>query len=246
MRRTPYQGVTNIIRFNPNFFIAAIAVSIITIVAIMLTTGWPAIILSLGLVSVITFLVLSLTASHWIYDRSNLYKTPWLDGIRPGSTLLNINAGFDETTPIIISKFPDTHIRVIDFYDPEKHTEPSIARARKAYPPVGHTESVTNGILPAENKSISHITTILSLHEIRAHEERVCILNELHRILEDNGRLYITEHLRDIFNFSVYSIGVLHFHSKKTWIKSFEESGFQIESIHKTTPFISTFILKKK
>ncbi len=58
--------------------------------------------------------------------------------------ILNINAGFDETSFIIKNNFPNADLNVFDFYDAEIHTEPAIVRARKVRS--GLSQHATNEI----------------------------------------------------------------------------------------------------
>lgn len=248
MKRTPYQGVINIIRFNPGMFITAGVVILAGIVALILTSGWLQFLIAIALVGAVLSLSISFIASHWIYDQSEIYTLPSLKNCDPNNqeNWLTINAGFDEITPTLKNRFPKINLRILDFYDPEKHTEPSIARARNAYPPHPLTETITSHSIPAETNSIQKIIAFFSLHEIRNHQERVNTFKELNRTLTENGELHLTEHLRDFANLLVYNLGALHFHTRNTWQQTFEESGFKIKSAIKTTPFITTFILSKK
>ncbi len=248
MKRTPYQGVTNIIRFNPGMFIAAGVIIVAGIVALTLTGSWLQLIIAAALAAVITSLTISLLASHWIYDKSEIYSLPSLKNSNPATheNWLTINAGFDEITPTLKTQFPDINLRILDFYDPEKHTEASIGRARSAYPPNPKTETITSDHIPAEDKSTEKIIAFFSLHEIRNHQERVNTFKELHRTLTENGELHLTEHLRDLQNLLAYNLGALHFHTRNAWQKTFDESNFAIKSEIKTTPFITTFVLIKK
>ncbi|MEO1856833.1 MAG: class I SAM-dependent methyltransferase [Rubritalea sp.] len=100
--------------------------------------------------------------------------------------------------------------------------------------------------MPAEDVSVDRIIAMFSLHEIRDREERVTMLNELNRVLAENGEIYITEHLSDIQNFTVYSLGAFHFYSKKEWLSNFCESKLEVKQELKTTPFVTTFILTKR
>ena len=159
--------------------------------------------------------------------------------------VLNINAGFDETSEIIKEKFPNTQLVVCDFYDESKHTEISIKRARNTYPSYPNTFAVTSDSLPFLNESFDSIIAIFSAHEIRNDQERIQFFSELNRVLKKNGKVYITEHLRDFPNFIAYTIGFFHFHSGRTWRKTFSASQFKISKKLKTTPFVNTFILEK-
>jgi hypothetical protein len=248
MKRTPYQGVINIIRFNPGMFIAASLIISVGIIALIFTAGWIQFLIATALTGAIFSLTISLLVSHWIYDRSEIYTLPSLNNSTPTdhANWLTINAGFDEITATLRAQFPNINLRILDYYDPTKHTEPSIARARNAYPPDSETETISSDQIPAETNSVSKIVAFFSLHEIRNHQERVNTFIELHRTLTDNGELHLTEHLRDFSNLFVYNLGALHFHTRNIWHKTFDESGFKIKSEIKTTPFITTFVLIKK
>jgi ubiquinone/menaquinone biosynthesis C-methylase UbiE len=187
----------------------------------------------------------SLFVSYYVYDVSKLYSLDWIDDDNEKINIANINAGFDETSILLKEKYSFAELAVLDFYDPKKHTEISIKRARKAYPPYPNTIPVTTSQLPFEDNSTDKIFVIFSAHEIRHKEERIVFFKELKRILKPKGEIIITEHLRDIPNFLAYNIGFLHFHSKQTWLNTFLSANLHVEKEQKTTSFISTFTLTK-
>ena len=188
---------------------------------------------------------ISLMASFYVYDLSDLYKLSWASKTGNEKLIVNINAGFDETSELLKSKFNNAELVALDFYDPIKHTEISIKRARKAYPPYPNTQHITTNNLELADNIADKIFVILSAHEIRNADERILFFKELKRIVKPEGEIIVTEHLRDIPNFLAYNIGFFHFYSKNNWLKTFEKSGFQINQEKKITPFISTFILGK-
>ncbi|MES2649184.1 MAG: hypothetical protein V4717_20065 [Bacteroidota bacterium] len=49
----------------------------------------------------------------------------WLNGIvvKKGDTIINVHAGFDETSSLLAARYPAAFLKVFDFYDPLKHTE---------------------------------------------------------------------------------------------------------------------------
>ncbi|MGI8670206.1 MAG: class I SAM-dependent methyltransferase, partial [Aridibacter sp.] len=177
---------------------------------------------------------------------SNLYKLDWLDELKnENSKIVNINAGFDETSILLSEKFKNAELLALDFYDSAKHTEVSIKRARKAYPPFPNTQQITTSNIPLENNSADKIFVILSAHEIRNNNERTIFFKELKRILNPNGQIILTEHLRDTPNFLAYNLGSFHFHSRNTWLKNLRNANLKITKEFKITPFITTFILEK-
>lgn len=135
--RKPLQGVTNIIRFNWHFYLlSAIMVLMLLTSNYFLNKNFH-FYTNLLCIIIIAAMLITLIASFYIYDLSNLYSLSWLNGltIQPNARIININAGFDETSELLSLKFPAAGLTVFDFYDPQKHTEVSIKRARKAYPP---------------------------------------------------------------------------------------------------------------
>ena len=107
---------------------------------------------------------------------------------------------------------------ICDFYNPLKHTEISIKRARKAFPPNSHTVQVSTDRLPFKDHTFDYALAILSAHEIRDERERVLFFSELSRVTKPTGLIFVTEHLRDFNNFIAYSLGFFHFHSKTSWL----------------------------
>jgi ubiquinone/menaquinone biosynthesis C-methylase UbiE len=243
--RKPFQGVGNIIRFNWHFYI----LSIILLVALFFISKYVDELfrfytLIICVVVSITMLI-SLLVSFYVYDLSGFYNLKWLEDKKTQGLIVNINAGFDETSALLKEKFENVELIVLDFYDPLKHTEVSIKRARKAYPSFPGTKDVKTTHLPLDDNSVDKIFVILSAHEIRNEAERVEFFKELKRAIKPNGQIFITEHLRDTANFMAYTIGFFHFYSKASWFNTFKNAGLNMKNEMKLTPFISTFILDK-
>ncbi|MBT1696060.1 methyltransferase [Fulvivirgaceae bacterium PWU4] len=245
--RKPYQGVLNIVRFNWHFYVIAGA-----IILALLATGvfadkisfWIIISLAAG---ILMSVAVSLSVSYYIYDLSHLYDLSWLKGVtlKKPQTVINIHAGFDETSATLQKIFNEATLHVYDFYDPDKHTEISIERARKAYPSFPRTRKVMTDRLPTADESADLIFNIFALHEIRSRAERIGFLKAQAATLKDGGTCIVVEHLRDVPNFLAYNIGFLHFFSQKEWKANFLQAGFTIESKFHVTPFVSIFILIK-
>lgn len=245
--RKPYQGVFNIVRFNWHFYVIA------GIVILALLAGsvfadkisfWIVVSLAAG---ILMSVAVSLSVSYYIYDRSRLYDFGWLRGVAANrtQTVINIHAGFDETSFALKKIFVDATLHVYDFYDPHKHTEISIERARKAYPSFPGTLNVTTDRLPTAAASADLIFNIFALHEVRSQAERIGFLKAQAMVLKDAGKCIVVEHLRDVPNFLAYNVGFLHFFTQKEWKVNFLQAGFNIEKTFHVTPFVSVFILKK-
>jgi ubiquinone/menaquinone biosynthesis C-methylase UbiE len=245
--REPFQGVWNIIRFNWQFYILAI-VLVAIILSLRSNISVPLRLASdTLLVLIISSTLISLVVSCYIYDFSSLYKLSWLNdlSIKDKKNIININAGFDETSSLLASKFSNSELSVFDFYDPAKHTEVSIKRARKAYPPFPNTQQIKTSHLPIPDNSTDAIFAILAAHEIRNNDERHSFFKELKRVLTATGQIIVTEHLRDPANFLAYNVGFFHFHSRATWLNTFQNAELRVAAEIKITPFVTTFILDK-
>lgn len=244
LKRKPFQGVVNIIRFNWHFYFSgAIFVCLFSLFKQFLPPNIECVFFYLIILACIS-IANSLLISYYIYDLSNLYQLSWLPDSNP-SRILNINAGFDETSHIIQTKYPKAELNVCDFYDPQKHTEISIARARKAYPPYPKTIQISTNQIPFADNTFDLITIIFAAHEIRNDEERILFFKELSRIIKPSGSIVVTEHLRDVNNLLAYNIGFLHFLPKTTWLSTFREANLEILMEKKSTVFISNFTLQK-
>jgi len=242
--RKPLQGVLNIIRFNWHFYaIAGLTIMSLGMFSHLMPEPFQLLALWGAVLAAFT-ISLSLIASYYIYDVSHLYQLPWLPDLNE-KAVLNINAGFDETSLLLSGKHPSIELQICDFYDPNKHTEVSIKRARTAYPPLENTVSVSTEKLPFADHSFDSVLAILSAHEIRDDRERIQFFKELERVTTSNGQIMITEHLRDFSNFAVYTIGFFHFHSRATWLDTFHEANLTVKQEIKTTRFITTFFLEK-
>jgi SAM-dependent methyltransferase len=244
--RSPLQGVTNIVRFNWHFYVLAAGFASALFVVSRYSSDTYRPFILLGLAGLIVTVLLSLLVSLYVYDLSGLYSLSWLDFIpahRP-LTLVNIHAGFDETSALLQAKFPLANLHVFDFYDPALHTEISIQRARKAYPPYPETQAILTTTVPLPEQSTDFVFLILAAHEIRSETERVRFFDELTRILRPTGQIIVVEHLRDGANFFAYNIGFLHFLSRKTWLRTFAQANLRVVQTFRLTPFINTFILQ--
>ena len=88
-------------------------------------------------------------------------------------------------------------------------------------------------------------TLLLSAHELRSEEGRGALFTELRRVLGPGGRIVVAEHLRDWANFLAYGPGVLHFHSRRTWLRCFTRHRFDVHAEFSITPFVRIFVLRR-
>ncbi|GLR15605.1 class I SAM-dependent methyltransferase [Portibacter lacus] len=244
IKRRKFQGVLNILSFNRHFYVIGLLVLVVIIIGLLLfesPMSWFIIIVSAFLYG----LLMPLLVSAYVYDFSGYYDFDWLKKLNlmelKPKNIVNINAGFDETSFILKEKFPEAGLQVYDFYDSNQHTEPAIVRARKVSLVYPNTLQIKSDEIPLNDQSIDMIFLLSAAHEIRSHEEKVLFLKECHRICKLGGKVITVEHLRDVPNFFAFSIGFTHFFSRKAWEKAFQEAGFSSFAESKFTPFMSIF-----
>jgi SAM-dependent methyltransferase len=245
MNRRPLQGVWTVIRFNWHLHVMALGLVLMLVAAGLFLTGMAGA-FALALAAVVLVQVIFSLVATWIaYDVDGLYRLTWLAPILTGVRLgANLHAGFDETTPLLKSLFPAVKWIVFDFYNPDRHTEISISRARAAHPPSAETVVIRTSQLPLADGALDCALLILAAHEIRDHGERVMFFRELGRVLRPGGRVIVTEHLRDPVNIIAYSVGAWHFHTRGEWLATFQDAGFRISREFRNNPLISTFVLE--
>ena len=244
--RRPLLGVGNILRFNWHFYVLAAGAVAVLVGAGAWLGGLPRVLALAAAGAVVLTTGLSLAVSCWVYDLSGLYEMRWLDGVEvpPGGRMANIHAGFDETSAALRQRYPGRELVVMDFYDPARHTEVSIRRARRAYPPSPEDLRVDTSRLPADTASMHAVFAILAAHEIRDGGERRAFFAELRRILAPGGRIVVLEHLRDLNNLLAYNLGAFHFHSRRTWLEAFAAAGLRVAETFAVNPFITCFVLE--
>ena len=244
IKRRKFQGVLNILSFNRHFYVFGF-IALALIITSYLIFNWPYLLFCLVIVAFLYGLIMPLVVSAYVYDFSGYYHFNWLKkfNIEDSDTklILNINAGFDETSFILKNIFPQTDLKVFDFYNADRHTEPAIIRARKVSLVYPNTQQILANTIPLKDNSVDVIFLLSAAHEIRAHEEKVQFLKECHRLCKQNGQIIMVEHLRDFPNFLAFSVGFTHFFSKRAWKKAFENAGFSSFVETKFTPFMSIF-----
>ena len=206
---------------------------------------WPTLLFWIVIAAFIYGLLMPLIVSAYVYDFSGYYDFNWLKRFNlvddADHQIVNINAGFDETSFLIKNAFPKSDLKVFDFYNAEKHTEPAIVRARKVSMVYPNTQQIVSNTIPLKDNSVDLIFLLSAAHEIRMHDEKVQFLKECHRVCSANANIIMIEHLRDLPNFIAFSIGFTHFFSRNTWQKAFKEAGFASCTEQKFTPFMSIF-----
>lgn len=248
IKRRKFQGVLNILSFNRQFYVFGLLV-LGLIMLFQYVFNWEFELVLLIIVGFLYGLLAPLLVSAYVYDFSKFYEFNWLNDLQLNKNnslnIVNINAGFDETSFILKNKFQQSNLKVFDFYDESKHKEQAIKRARKVSLVYPNTQRINTNAIPINENTVDILFLFSSVHEIRNNKEKIVFFNECRRVLKHNGKIVIVEHLRDLPNFLAFSIGFTHFFSQKAWKKVFKKTNLKLKEEIKFTPFMSVFILNK-
>jgi len=243
-KRRKFQGGLNILSFNRHFYVFGFGALLLLLLSHYFIK-WYEPLFWIIVAAFMYGLLMPLLVSAYVYDFSGNYRLNWLEPLisdREKATLIvNIHAGFDETSFLIKDKFPKAELKAFDFYNAKQHTEPAIKRARKVTLGYPGTQQVTSGSIPLPEHSVDIVFLLSAVHEIRSHQEKILFLKECHRVCKPNGKAIMVEHLRDFPNFLAFSVGFTHFFSRWVWKDAFEKAGFATFKETKFTPFMSIF-----
>lgn len=243
-RRRKFQGVLNILSFNRHFYVAGLGTLLLLFISHSLVR-WPLTLFWILIAAFAYGLIMPLLVSAYVYDFAGYYEMNWLQDVinrqKHADLIINIHAGFDETSYLIKSKFPGPELKAFDFYDAKRHTEPAIKRARKVSLGFPDTRQVASGSIPLMDRTVDIVFLLSAAHEIRSNEEKATFLKECHRVCKSGGKIIIVEHLRDFPNFLAFSVGFTHFFSRSVWKNVLVRAGFGGLRETKFTPFMSIF-----
>jgi hypothetical protein len=244
--RGKFQGMITIARFNWPLYLLAFVTLVASGAALFLVSGPLRITSAVAFGCGAYFIFVSLGVSHLVYDCSDLYRWSWLDRFIPGFPIRRTvfcHSGFDETSLELREKFPDAQWFILDHYDPQRMTEPSIHRARALFPPTTGTLACSYDAWPLSAESADVVFALLAIHEFRTESERTAWFAEAKRCLCKGGRVVLVEHVRDLANFLAFGPGFLHFHSCTSWRRCWETAGLRSVNQFSITPFIQVFVL---
>ena len=244
--RGQFDGVLQIVRYNWTLYIVAVLVSMLVVLLVEVVHPPAALagLLILGALAAVFWLALSLAVSHYVYDRSDLYRWEWIrDRVAPTTHhVVNVHAGLDETSLALQEMYPAAEVTILDIYDPTEMPEPSIARARReARSPLASVKADFRR-LPLETASADLVTAIFVAHELRHAASKEAFFREAWRVLRPGGRLLLVEHPRDGWNLAAFGPGAFHFFPRQEWLRVAGATGFQLADEFSRTVFVRAFV----
>ncbi len=242
---TSWDGARKILRFNWPWYAGALSTTVAGVALIgsgTLSGRWATV--SLGAVLAADFwLLASLLASHYVYDRSPVSRGGWLHGVEIASVrrAAVFHGGHDEASTTAARLLPSAALQTFDFYDPATKGTPSLRRARAAAQT--RDPAIAADKIPSDDGVFDLCLAVFAAHEIRDDAARAAFFRELARITTPKGRVLVVEHLRDGWNFAAYGPGSFHFLSRRTWMRSFADGGLKLLRETTCTPFVRVFEL---
>ena len=226
-------GVRQVVRFNWPAY-AAVAGLMVAALAAPRRLRWP---LAAGALAGAWFAGASLVVTNLVYDRSEFASWDWPRPLlkRPPRRVAVLHAGLDNASMQLRRLWPSAEIQVVDFYDPVKMTEPSIARARQGR---RHGDDLSE-LQPGLDAAF----VVLAAHELRTDEDRAAFFSQVANSLAPDGRLVLVEHLRDLPNALAYGPGALHFLPRMDYMDAFHEARLAVLQERPMTPFLRLFVL---
>ena len=247
--RAKYAGVLSILEYNRRYYVVSLC-AMLAIAALLWSGQLPQTVEAALIAAAVLpafWTLSSLVASWYIYDHVGVTRWNWLPPILsfPPRQWLNIHAGLDESTPALAQFFPGSEFTVLDIYDPEEMTEPSIARARQLHPSAQPAAIAKLNALPLPDGARDTLFLLFAAHEIRQPARRAQFFVEAARVLAGSGQLLLVEHLRDWKNFAAFGPGFLHFYPRHEWLRVAHAAGLAVVREDRVTPFVRSFLIGK-
>lgn len=243
-----FDGMLRVVRFNWPLYV----VSVLVTLALLLLAAQPIFAggmragLLLASILVLLQTLLSLLASHWVYDRSALSDWRFLLELvdqQDSLCIVNVHSGYDETSGALRQLFGKADIATVDLFPALGRREPSIVRARKLYPPAVKSICETISDWPLTDSSVDFILIAFAAHEVRDSKQRALLFQEARRVLQPSGRIVLVEHVRDFSNFVAFSVGFMHFLPLAEWTSCASKSNLKIAKQYRITPLVAVLEL---
>jgi ubiquinone/menaquinone biosynthesis C-methylase UbiE len=182
------------------------------------------------------FLLASLWAAHWQFDRDGLRPHQVLfemAHLRPTDRFVYIDVGRRRRPLALAHQITTGHITVIDIYNPQWTPSRSLVRWRSRMRPPATDPRLTwlSGnfdLLPLPDSSTSVVILCQIASELGQDGDRASLLREIKRILTPDGRLYMAEKVRSQTTWLTAGPAALSVPTSDYWRQLLRQSGFQV------------------
>jgi SAM-dependent methyltransferase len=215
-------------------------VGLLVIIGISAQRGWIGFIpLALALLIIlIYFFLAALWRIHQQFGRDGLNPHHVLfdmGRIRATDQFVTIDLGLRQQAIDLARRLTTGKAIVIDVYNP--HWTPNRAlvryRARMPHPPADPRIRWQMGridMLPLPDKSVTAVILCLVTSEFVQEGDQLQLLEEIYRILSENGRLLLAEPVQSRTNSLLMGPGVFKLKPVEQWRDLLEKAGFRVRS----------------
>lgn len=241
-REPRYAGTLNTVYARWPFFAALYGgiVAALVIIGVSAEKGWIGLIpLSLAIIIALAFFFLaSLWSIHLQYDRDgfNTHHILFEMGhIQADDMFVYVDLGLRRRAIAIAHRLTTGAAIVIDVYNPQLNPKRALTRyrSRMTSPPPDPRLIWRNGrsdMLPLPDKSVTAVFLCQVLSEFWQEGDRLQLLQEVHRVLSENGRLLLAEQMRTPTAWLLQGPAALALAPVEEWRALLQKAGFRIHT----------------
>lgn len=241
-REPRFAGTLNAVYARWPFFAALYSgiVMALVIIGVSAEKGWIGLVpLSLAIIIVLVYFFLaSLWSIHLQYDRDgfNTHHILFEMGqIQADDVFVCVDLGFRRRAISIAHRLTTGAAIVIDVYNPQLNPNRALTRyrSRMTLPPPDPRLVWRNGrsdMLPLPDKSVTAVFLCQVLSEYWQEGDRLQLLQEVRRVLSENGRLLLAEQMRTPTAWLLKGPGALALDPVEEWRDLLQKAGFRIRT----------------
>lgn len=181
-------------------------------------------------------LMTTIWRAHMVYDRDGLrphHALFEMSHVQPHDSFVYINLGLRQRVLELGRRLITGQAIVVDVYNPQLTSSSALTRARRRrpHPPDDPRFEWLDGsidLLPLPNESVPVAIICQILNEFWQHGDRLALLEEVHRILPQNGRLLIAESVRSPINWLLLGPFALTLPTQRDMRRLLQQAGFVI------------------
>jgi SAM-dependent methyltransferase len=209
----------------------------LVIMWISIQQGWFAFvnITLAGAIILLYFSGASLWAAHKLFDGSKIIDALFEVGrFSQDQTIVHIDQGLRSTGIALGERLSSGRVIVIDVYNPQMFPSRWLSRAaHQAARPLNEPRIIWKSgsidLLPQPDQSVSAVALSLTVTELWQEGDRICLLEEIFRILSPTGVLVIAERIRTPTSWMTMGPAAIRLRSVSYWRQILADVGFHIE-----------------
>jgi SAM-dependent methyltransferase len=215
-------------------------VGALILIGISAEQGWIGFIpLTLALLIILVYFFLAaLWSFHQQFGRDGLNPHHVLfdmGRIRATDQFVSIDLGVRQRAIDLARRLTTGKAIVVDVYSPQWTPSHSLVRyrARMPHPPSDPRIRWQTGridLLPLPDKSVTAVILCQVVSEFWQEGDQLQLLEEIYRILSENGRLLLAEQVQSRTNSLLMGPGILKLKPVEHWRELLEKAGFRVRS----------------